>query len=50
MQMKLPYRLKEAQKLGFTNAIIPNSFSDKKQKIIKEEFERMILERSAAWC
>ena len=27
-------RLKEAQKLGFTNAIIPNSFSDKKQKII----------------
>ncbi|MBE6463412.1 MAG: DNA repair protein RadA [Alphaproteobacteria bacterium] len=27
-------RLKEAQKLGFTNAIIPHSFSDKKQKII----------------
>ncbi len=27
-------RLKEAQKLGFTNAIIPNSFTDKKQKII----------------
>ncbi len=27
-------RLKEAQKLGFTNAIIPNSFTDKKQKLI----------------
>lgn len=30
-------RLKEAQKLGFTNAIIPNSFNkDKKQKLITD--------------
>ena len=30
-------RLKEAQKLGFTNAIIPNSFGrDKKQKLVSD--------------
>jgi DNA repair protein RadA/Sms len=30
-------RLKEAQKLGFTNAIIPNSFNkDKKQKLVSD--------------
>ena len=31
----MDFALKEAQKLGFSNAIIPNSFSkDKKQKLI----------------